>query len=1482
MALSCDIKEQIFTFQGKDYNYNECRALMYDGVLEQALKAPVAATKAAERVEPKGPAAPKGAVDASDVDAMQGLMERHEGINANKVSKPQLIGRVLNGIRWLTNNKLGYDANTGKGNRIFVAESKAEYERITKDASGKAKTGGGVAIPRYDADGNYMGADIYINLDTKSLGTVAHELAHVALMEKFAGDPKLFKKFVAAIKPFTSAKDLAYLDKFIRLYPDEEVRPEEFLAEMTAKIEERFASGEVDAKELSALRKLAEAIKQFINKLTGGLVFPLEKGSDVRAFFNALGQSIAVGGVMKEGLAEAAAREVGAKPEVSERREAVERKEKDKISEEEIVKSESGKVSVVVSSKPGKSFVLEQDKKGAIVSYPKGGNSQLYIDRLHQRVDLILNSSAASNFLENISGFKEESTKSKISIQGLWNGEIENTFVITPLSEDGSQVSFNDARKFANLLGFAFLQEAVVTYQPSPKDNVGIPSVVIRRPDGKTISRKEVRNVLSLASKEGFYGASEAANGGGIKFFFFPDDKSEKLEEDQYQDFLAQVQKVQQASGLTDSVNFGTNSQLDNADGYWKQVTGTDLQGDSGADGLQDGPAGRPDLFRGAVDNVLAPYISALKTEGFEFNAKNWQKAFGATDKQRKYLERRIKYFDDVNKHGVVKKLRQTVDISKEKEVGVKAVIGQNTTNKNAVKQLSALDKVLSLSKNATESVTNWLRMQAIAYGTNDVPMAPARFIEMINGDGVYNQLKTLSPGQVSDAEHGFEMGEEFRKLYTSGKVPPSTTAKLMMWSFLSRGVSPYVQESAFVDLVSSLGPFVDKVVNGTFTKSDAEAWNEIVSDTIKKGTGQPGAGTTHNANAFGGSFMAKMSGIGPDGKTRMQALHDLFSDPKKTGKEIRREFLKMSQGVGIDNKVMSFTLLVIGHPDVAVFDRVQIDNTFNNGSLGDYNLYDGIGRHGYYSEKPVLDKEGNPVLTKNGKPKKEKIYTWLGSSKEDQLKVQEIVDDSNGGLTAVSGKLPGSGLADLTTGVRGLLLYEPIESVLKEKLPAIFDRLIREGFRPKGTKATPGRWHWESWVAHSGQEASHKTLEALLNEVKGQKNPFADVSAKEGEYGSYAYGTEYAIDKDGNRYKIYPDSKGNQYKFTLDQYTKMINEVKKKGKNSVAPSSFKVSTNEDGSNRTQPWYEDNRVNKEKLDEIVSSSGKLVKQETKPRREVMERKEDEAFNGIEEPKTPIGDTKTVMVDGKERTVFNSEGRPIHPTEEGVRNFWRWFGDSKVVDRQGRPIVVYHGSPIAGTEVFDPEVGGELVKSGLAKYGTYFTSNPEVASEYAAGRRREDGVTSEQSVYPVYLKIENPVEVNGGGGTFQDWVDKLSINIGYKTAWGFDALQVLAGKNTMVGKSPANDGLVVKNTADIQGGSAERRARLMGTTYATFKPAQIKSATGNYGRFDPKRREIMERKEDELPPDTPEETRRVITVAKRRLDKIEGDERKGTF
>lgn len=40
---------------------------------------------------------------------------------------------------------------------------------------------------------------------------------------------------------------------------------------------------------------------------------------------------------------------------------------------------------------------------------------------------------------------------------------------------------------------------------------------------------------------------------------------------------------------------------------------------------------------------------------------------------------------------------------------------------------------------------------------------------------------------------------------------------------------------------------------------------------------------------------------------------------------------------------------------------------------------------------------------------------------------------------------------------------------------------------------------------------------------------------------------------------------------------------------------------------------------------------------------------------------------------------NSKGKPIHDTSSGIENFWKWFGESKIVDYKGRPLVLYHGT-----------------------------------------------------------------------------------------------------------------------------------------------------------------------------------------------------------
>lgn len=86
--------------------------------------------------------------------------------------------------------------------------------------------------------------------------------------------------------------------------------------------------------------------------------------------------------------------------------------------------------------------------------------------------------------------------------------------------------------------------------------------------------------------------------------------------------------------------------------------------------------------------------------------------------------------------------------------------------------------------------------------------------------------------------------------------------------------------------------------------------------------------------------------------------------------------------------------------------------------------------------------------------------------------------------------------------------------------------------------------------------------------------------------------------------------------------------------------------------------------------------------------------------------------KTIVVDGKRRTVYNSEGKRINKSAEALRNFWRWFGDSKVVDKKGRPLVVYHGARGNGNiTVFDPQKGQNVE-------AVYFSKDINVAGHWS--------------------------------------------------------------------------------------------------------------------------------------------------------------------
>lgn len=78
-------------------------------------------------------------------------------------------------------------------------------------------------------------------------------------------------------------------------------------------------------------------------------------------------------------------------------------------------------------------------------------------------------------------------------------------------------------------------------------------------------------------------------------------------------------------------------------------------------------------------------------------------------------------------------------------------------------------------------------------------------------------------------------------------------------------------------------------------------------------------------------------------------------------------------------------------------------------------------------------------------------------------------------------------------------------------------------------------------------------------------------------------------------------------------------------------------------------------------------------------------------------------------------------------------FKKWFGDSKVKDLAGRPMVVYHGTCKAEFTEFDPTKTLEV--------GFHFGTSPQ-AKDFLKGCGTSRG--KDAGIYPVYLSIQNPI------------------------------------------------------------------------------------------------------------------------------------------
>lgn len=215
-------------------------------------------------------------------------------------------------------------------------------------------------------------------------------------------------------------------------------------------------------------------------------------------------------------------------------------------------------------------------------------------------------------------------------------------------------------------------------------------------------------------------------------------------------------------------------------------------------------------------------------------------------------------------------------------------------------------------------------------------------------------------------------------------------------------------------------------------------------------------------------------------------------------------------------------------------------------------------------------------------------------------------------------------------------------------------------------------------------------------------------------------------------------------------------------------------------------------------------------------------------------------------DGSHTYTATSRYEAVSQTDTPA--FKKWFGDSKVVDENGEPLVVYHGTSEKGLkgDAFDKALLGSVTKSRSARAGFFFVPDEGIAGGYsdlanekpvadliaqsekaerqgkwdlankliAQAEKLEQTSSPKKNVIPAYLSIKNPYEFDAGEQRFLDIQDEIHDVI----------------KEAMDG---GHDGIVLRNLIDNADWGSDKAT----DHWIAFEPTQIKS-TSNIGRFDP--------------------------------------------
>lgn len=228
-----------------------------------------------------------------------------------------------------------------------------------------------------------------------------------------------------------------------------------------------------------------------------------------------------------------------------------------------------------------------------------------------------------------------------------------------------------------------------------------------------------------------------------------------------------------------------------------------------------------------------------------------------------------------------------------------------------------------------------------------------------------------------------------------------------------------------------------------------------------------------------------------------------------------------------------------------------------------------------------------------------------------------------------------------------------------------------------------------------------------------------------------------------------------------------------------------------------------------------------------------------------------------------------DAAPVDPTA-----FGRWFEDSQVVDEMGRPAIVYHGTPNNDFTSFYGE-------GPWAHFGTAEQANnrlKDVAEDNfmeRIGRYPLGGY-----VMPVYLSVQNPLTIKDIGAWHNARAVANAVAEHFDTKRGtvrpgmVEELLEIAEEAKEVERSygswdefkdsPENHDLLneIRSMLEMEGYDGFRYKNQVegeGYSWVVLRPEQVKSASGNQGRYNAQDDDIMFSQAEDSVQDTDQNT-----------------------